>query len=69
MVFGLLCLMKTNHLVKFLLASLLVVWVIAGNASFTGKCAKKVCTKAATTVNKVQATAAIHFSPLDVVKW
>jgi hypothetical protein len=60
--------MKTNHLVKFMLASLLVIWVATGNASFTGKC-KKVCTKAATTAVKVKTTAAKHFSPLDVVKW
>ncbi len=51
-----------------MLASLLVIWVATGNASFTGKC-KKVCTKAATTAVKVKTTAAMHFSPLDVVKW
>jgi hypothetical protein len=61
--------MKTNYPFKFTMALLLTVWVANGNASFSGKSSKRVCIKASSAVIKIKSTAAMHFSPVDVLKW
>jgi hypothetical protein len=59
--------MKTSHFIKVFLSILLLVWVGHGNASLNGKCSKAAGhTKSAP---KPKASSALHFAPLDVLRW